>query len=374
MASWVLGAMVTWLLVGGQWTGAQEAPAEPEEIDVAWDVEDGDAEHLLRGAMHEAFAAPVPFNPEPGIVVPKEPPAPINEMPPEMRPDADSIWLEGYWAWDDELEEFIWISGVYRVPPPGRRWVPGNWRKVAEGHQWNAGFWAALEQDELAYLPDPPETVERGPTSPAPSEEHFWATGHWYHDSNEYVWRPGYWVRGHERWIWIPAHYVWTPRGCIFVAGYWDYRLNDRGMCFAPVYWRRPVYLQTGFYYRPARVIDLVRLHLHLFVRPSYCHYYYGDWYGPSRFGIHASFAFHGRYGYDLYGPTTTGTSGSAASTTPNASAAGTTTLGATRIAAHRVPGEPERNSSRNIAISSIWTESCLGTICKSLPSSTRAA
>ncbi len=271
----------------------------PMPMDVAWDMEDGDAEHVLRGPMHEAFAAPVPFDPEPGLVVPVEPPAPIDEMPPDIQPEADAMWLEGYWGWDPERENFLWISGVYRVPPPGRRWVPGHWQEVDEGYQWNPGFWAPLEDEQLAYLPDPPETLERGPTSPAPSDEHFWANGHWYYGGARYVWRPGYWARGHEQWVWVPAHYVWTPRGVIFVRGYWDYRLIDRGICFAPVYWRRPVYLRAGFYYRPVRVIDLVQLHLHMFVRPRYHHYYYGDWYGVPRWGIHASFAFHGRYGYD---------------------------------------------------------------------------
>ncbi len=284
------------LLIGSQRAGAQE----PAASDIAWDVEDGDAEHLMSGPMHEAFAAPVPFDPEPGLVVPAEPPEPIDEIPPDIQPDDDAVWLEGYWAWDDEREDFVWVSGVYRVPPVGRRWVPGYWEEVPEGYQWVSGFWAPLNEQEVTYLPDPPESQERGPTSPAPSDDHFWASGHWYHQDGRYVWRPGYWAPGHEQWVWVPAHYVWTPRGYVFVSGYWDYRFVDRGMAFAPVYWRRPVYARAGFYYRPFRVIDLARLHLHWFVRPRYRHYYYGDWYGrPAGWGIHASFAFHGRYGYD---------------------------------------------------------------------------
>jgi hypothetical protein len=279
---------------------AQEAgPELVPPVELVFDNEEGDAEHLLSGPMHEAFAAPVTFDAKPGLIVAAEPPQPIDEMPPDVRPEADAIWIPGYWAWDDQREAFLWVSGVYRVPPSGRRWVPGYWLEVEDGYQWVAGFWAPLEENELTYLPDPPETVEHAPSSPAPSDEHFWVSGHWNYDNTRYVWRPGYWTLGHERWVWIPAHYVWTPRGCVFVPGYWDYRLVDRGMCFAPVYWRRPVYLHAGFYYRPYRVIDLVRLHLHMFVRPNYYHYYYGDWYGTPRWGIYASFTFHGRYGYD---------------------------------------------------------------------------
>jgi hypothetical protein len=42
-------------------------------------------EVLTRGPVHEAFAETVAFDPEPGIVVPKLPPAIIQETPPEHR-------------------------------------------------------------------------------------------------------------------------------------------------------------------------------------------------------------------------------------------------------------------------------------------------
>ena len=37
--------------------------------------------------VHEAFAETVTFDPEPGIVVPSEPPAAIEELPPEQQPE-----------------------------------------------------------------------------------------------------------------------------------------------------------------------------------------------------------------------------------------------------------------------------------------------
>ena len=37
---------------------------------------------LTRGPVHEAFAGMVTYNPEPGIVVTKAPPAAIEEIPP----------------------------------------------------------------------------------------------------------------------------------------------------------------------------------------------------------------------------------------------------------------------------------------------------
>src|ERR1041384_7336476 len=73
---------------------------------------------LTRGPVHEAFAETVTFDPQPGIVVPKTPPAAIEERPPDERPEgANVVWIPGYWAWDDERGDFIWISGVWRNLP-----------------------------------------------------------------------------------------------------------------------------------------------------------------------------------------------------------------------------------------------------------------
>ena len=85
-------------------------------------------EVLTRGPVHEAFAQAVTFDPQPGIVVPKAPPAPIEEMPPAQKPEGDNVvWIPGYWDWDDERDDFIWVSGIWRALPPGRQWVPGYW-------------------------------------------------------------------------------------------------------------------------------------------------------------------------------------------------------------------------------------------------------
>ena len=116
---------------------------------------------LTRGPVHEAFAETVTFDPEPGIVTPKAPPAAIEEVPPEQRPEGDNVtWIPGYWAWDDERDDFLWISGIWRALPPGRQWVPGYWGKSGQGFQWTSGYWADAESSEVEYLPEPPATVE----------------------------------------------------------------------------------------------------------------------------------------------------------------------------------------------------------------------
>ena len=43
--------------------------------------------------------------------------------------------------------------------------------------------------------------------------------------------RPGF--------VFCPPRYCWTPGGCVFTEGYWDYDLADRGVLCAPVSFTR---------------------------------------------------------------------------------------------------------------------------------------
>ena len=98
---------------------------------------------LTRGPVHEAFAETVAFNPQPGVVVMRECPAPIVELPPDLKPEGANVtWIPGYWAWDDERNDFLWVSGIWRDLPYGRQWVPGYWCVCESGYQWTPGYWA----------------------------------------------------------------------------------------------------------------------------------------------------------------------------------------------------------------------------------------
>jgi hypothetical protein len=104
---------------------------------------DDEIEILTRGPVHEAFAETIVFDPEPGLVIPKSPPAAIEELPPQQQPEGDNIaWIPGYWAWDDDRDDFIWISGIWRAVPPDRQWIPGYWAPASNGAQWTSGYWA----------------------------------------------------------------------------------------------------------------------------------------------------------------------------------------------------------------------------------------
>ena len=135
---------------------------------------------LTRGPIHEAFAETVTFDPQPGIVVPKTPPDPIEELPPDQRPAGVNVaWVPGYWAWDDERDDFLWVSGIWRALPPGRQWVPGYWGQSGQETQWTSGYWADTKLSDVRYLPEPPATAEVGPNIAAPSADHVWAPGCW---------------------------------------------------------------------------------------------------------------------------------------------------------------------------------------------------
>ena len=140
------------------------------------------------------------------------------------------MWIPGYWAWDDDRSDFLWISGVLRNAPPGQTWVPGYWSEVNGGYQWTPGFWTAAAKEEVQYLPQPPQSLEVQAAPAPPGENYFWIQGCWLYQDH-YVWRPGYWTMCRPNWIWNPAHYVWTPGGFVFVDGYWDYAVRAAAAC-----------------------------------------------------------------------------------------------------------------------------------------------
>jgi len=235
---------------------------------------------LTRGPVHEAFAEASMTGAKAGVIIEKTPYDPITELPPDQRPEGANVaWIPGYWSWDDDRSDFIWVSGVWRDLPPGRQWVPGYWALAGGGSQWISGFWGDVAQTEVTYLPPPPEPLEAGPSSPPPAPDNLWTPGSWIWQQTRYDWQPGYWVMEQPDWVWSPAHYTWTPRGYVYVPGYWDHDIVHRGVMFAPVYYEQPVYRRPSYSYSPSIVIDLTAIVACLFVHPRSHQYYYGDYY-----------------------------------------------------------------------------------------------
>ncbi|MFN0022021.1 MAG: hypothetical protein ACKVP0_27550 [Pirellulaceae bacterium] len=254
----------------------------PAPADVAPAPAPEGMEVMTRGVVHEAFAEVV-TDPKPGLLVGKKPPEAIEEVPPEFKPEEEgAIWITGYWAWDDERDDFFWQSGVWRVPPPGMRWVAGYWNAAPRGWQWVSGFWVPVATEEVRYYDAPPASLEAGPTGPSPGDDYFWATGSWNYYDTGYRWQPGYWAPYQENWVWISPRYVWTPAGCVYLAGRWDYRLTRRGCLFAPIYFTQPIYTRPNYVYRPWCALNTPNLFVHLWVRPNYGHFYFGNYYGSN--------------------------------------------------------------------------------------------
>jgi hypothetical protein len=250
-----------------------ELPPVPKGIEV-----------LARGPVHEAFATPT-AEPLPTPPVSKQPPKPLDEMPPEQKPEGDVVWIGGYWAWDDDRKDFLWVSGVWRTTPPGKSWVAGYWREDADRFQWVPGFWAAAEphqvHQQVTYLPAPPPPPEVAPPGHPPTAESFFVPGAWVWADGRYAWRAGYWAQVQPGYVWVQAHYRWTPGGYVFIPGYWDLALDRRGVLFAPVVVDVHV-VPAAYVYTPAYVVHDAVVVDTLFVRPGHGHYYFGDYYGPA--------------------------------------------------------------------------------------------
>lgn len=236
-------------------------------------------EVLARGPVHEAFAEPVAPKELAPVTVPKQPPDPIDELPPGQKPEgADVEWIPGYWAWDEDSNDYLWVSGVWREPPPAHHWVPGYWHAADGGWQWVSGYWADSELTQVELLPPPPEPVAEAIPQP-PDATSTYMPGVWVYRQDRYWWRPGFWVAYRPGWVWAMAGYHWTPGGYVFVEGHWDQVLERRGLCFAPVRFERRFFAAPRPVYRPFYALATDFLFGALFVNPRHHHYYFGDYY-----------------------------------------------------------------------------------------------
>src|SRR5205085_4913920 len=195
----VLGVLALMLALGCA-DQPQEKPKQEEGTEVQ-----------ARGPIHEAFAQPSAQKQEPAPTIAKKPPEPIDELPPDEKPDAaGAIWISGYWAWDDDREDFLWVSGIWRVPPPERQWMPGYWQEADGAWRWVSGYWSASESVEL--LPAPPAPIDEAIPPPA-SKDQVYVAGNWVYRETRYFWQPGHWIVLRPNWVWIRARFYWTPVG-----------------------------------------------------------------------------------------------------------------------------------------------------------------
>ncbi len=286
-ATWLVALLcsgaLAFVLVTATDSAAQAPPAgDPAPLDDP--APPKGVEIQTRGPVHEAFASPTD-EAQPTTPVVKAPPKAIEEMPPEDKPEGDAVWIGGYWAWDEDRSNYLWVSGVWRTPPPKKHWVAGYWRQDDVKYQWVPGFWAETqetpEKHEVTYMPKPPDPPETAAPAAPPNPDSFYVPGQYVWRGDAYAWRAGYWARVQPGYVWVAAHFRWTPYGYIYIAGYWDLAIANRGVMYAPVV-IDPDVVGVGFVYTPVFVVHHTIVMDAFFVRPCYCHYYFGDYYGPA--------------------------------------------------------------------------------------------
>ena len=68
----------------------------------------------MQGPIHEAFAAPAESDrSEDATLRDQKPPENIDEQPPEVTDlPKGSVWVPGYWSWSDDVDKYVWVSGL----------------------------------------------------------------------------------------------------------------------------------------------------------------------------------------------------------------------------------------------------------------------
>jgi len=185
------------------------------------------------GATHDALGAPEARHERDRLYAPQQPPPPVAERPSGRRPGARAQWLPGYWEWDPVAAEFVWMGGVWQVPPRGMIWVAGRWQRGDGGWYRASGYWsprrdAAVVRNQFTASSQPAWRTTGPPTdhpadtlAAAPGPDYFFIAGHYAPVGDRLKWTPGFWATAQPGWDWIPARWVRRPSGWEFRAGHW---------------------------------------------------------------------------------------------------------------------------------------------------------
>jgi len=71
------------------------------------------------------------------------PPLPVYDQP--ICPGERYIWTPGYWAWDDDDQDYYWVPGTWvEAPEVGYLWTPGYWGWGGEAYVFHVGYWGPV--------------------------------------------------------------------------------------------------------------------------------------------------------------------------------------------------------------------------------------
>lgn len=213
---------------------ALEAPVGGDELMPATATPPASAKPATEVPLHEVFLPSGTVSAR--VHSSKPPPSPIIERPTANRPGPLASWVPGYWAWSQSGDDFVWVSGTWRVPPRDQVWVNGQWVRDAKGWARVPGSWsprlsetAAVDRSlerAVAVRPawrttGPPADPPGEAPGPAPDADAFYVPGHYAPDGDRLTWKPGFWTSSQPGWDWVPSRWVRRPDGWNFRLGYW---------------------------------------------------------------------------------------------------------------------------------------------------------
>jgi hypothetical protein len=158
--------------------------------------------------------------------------AAIETQPPQ--PDAEHVWVPGYWWWSRPLARYVWVGGAWRRPPTDQVWVAGSWAPHGPRFVWTPGYWGPRGYArEVIDVAPPPLRVEVRPVSPG--VDFVWTPGFYAHRAGVYAWTPGVWVRPpHPGVVWVEPRYIATGGRYCLQPGRWDVAVERRGVVYQP--------------------------------------------------------------------------------------------------------------------------------------------
>jgi hypothetical protein len=89
-----------------------------------------------------AMPAPLVAQVSIGVTVAFAPPdLPVYEQP--ICPAEGYIWTPGFWAWDEDYDDYYWVPGTWVLAPEvGFLWTPGYWAWGGSGFVFYEGYWS----------------------------------------------------------------------------------------------------------------------------------------------------------------------------------------------------------------------------------------
>ena len=279
---------------GGQASGGQQSGSE---------------EVLTRGPVHEAFAEVINYNPQPGQVVAKEPPKPIEEVPPAEKPEGDYTWIPGYWAWDHDRGQLYlghrrMADSAARHDLGARLLEPGHQRTSMGQRLLGAGGTRrrpARRRPRPSISPRRRKASKRAPAQPPPRPTISGSPAIGIGLTGGTCGGPATGPAASRIGSGSPPGTSGRPAATSSSPGIgispWQ---AGRGLL--PGHLRQPLLSWPALLLQPSVCIQTPVLTGYLFCRPAYCHYYFGDYYDPMYVGvgIYPWYMVHERhYGYE---------------------------------------------------------------------------